>query len=805
MEYAGKGWSPIPMTQGIAKHNPPSGSTGRNGVVRPADIARWLGTTRPRNIGLRLDGVIGIDVDEYGNKEGADELAGLVAANGALPVTYSSTARGQDSSARIYFFRVPADTEFKGKGSGGGGSIDIIQRKHRYAVVHPSIHPGNGKVYQWYAPTGEQCGVPRVDQLPTLPDEWVAALRVDPKRYNVDAEVVGADDLLAKSDEHRTCELVRTADVEIVSAEHIGHDEMVSKQYRLLHLAQDGHAGVLHVLEQLQERFISYATEARGSEAEAAAEWARSFQQGVTRVQQDVPPDDGTGLAWVTTAPGCTCFEVAVHEDSDPTAFECVERYQPDRGWLSFQNTTDSGNAERVAQVLGGWIKYVSGLGWLVWNGAIWERNEDAVRELIRQMARRSWHDLAQVGRSEGDGPSASQVMHVRYLNSARGVDNTLVMLKSMPGVSGGDAGSWDAQPHLVTAPNGTIELRTGQLLPHRREDKITRMLQVEYRPDAPAPRWDKFMTEIFPGRPEVADYVQRLFGYSLTGFNSEQIFPVLYGKRGANGKSVMIDVLMDIFGPLATKVLRDSLNSDAGGKKETAVANLRGRRLAVLSETGADLQLDEAAVKEMTGDSVMQARELYGKEFGYHRTFQMILVTNHRPDFKSQGDALWRRVRLIEFPRFFEEFEREDDLIGKLLNNEAEGILAWLVRGAAKWAQAGKLEAPDSVLAATKAYQSSTDKLEAWLTDQAVRGVGEKCLASEAWINYKDWAEHTQGHVDFRSNRTFYAALEEKGHDKRIGAKKQNYLHSMRLMTDAEVTLARNTTDGVPDHHTPF
>jgi hypothetical protein len=188
LDYLASGLgAPLPLPPS-SKEYPPKGYTGREGVdPTPGTVKRWRRTRRPRsNVALPLaHGVLGIDVDAYGRKEGGATLTRLEQILGPLPPTVMSTNRGFGVSG-IRFFRVPPDLRWKPaleaqQADGRRTShIDIIQRWHRYALVWPSIHP-EGRVYQWYDAARFVLGrVPSVNDLVRLPDVWVDFVKVPP-------------------------------------------------------------------------------------------------------------------------------------------------------------------------------------------------------------------------------------------------------------------------------------------------------------------------------------------------------------------------------------------------------------------------------------------------------------------------------------------------------------------------------------------------------------------------------------------------------------------------------------------------
>uniref|UniRef100_A1UIV2 DNA primase/polymerase bifunctional N-terminal domain-containing protein n=1 Tax=Mycobacterium sp. (strain KMS) TaxID=189918 RepID=A1UIV2_MYCSK len=183
--YADLGWRGVIPVDPRDKGGVPAGFTGYGGIdVTPENMA-WFAKSKPgHNIGLRLpDGVIGIDVDAYGPKKGADTFAEAQGRWGALPPSYRSTSR-DDGISGIRLYRVPAGTkletiiEFKDLDI---RDIEIVQRHHRHVQCWPSIHDKTGQRYRWVSELdGSAMDTPPApDDLPNLPAAWVAALRAE--------------------------------------------------------------------------------------------------------------------------------------------------------------------------------------------------------------------------------------------------------------------------------------------------------------------------------------------------------------------------------------------------------------------------------------------------------------------------------------------------------------------------------------------------------------------------------------------------------------------------------------------------
>ena len=276
-DYWAAGWRgilPLPYGQ---KTPPPAGYTGHDGIDPSFADCHAMADEGPANIALRLPAdVIGIDVDDYNGKNGGATLSELVAKFGALPPTWLSTSRA-DGISGIRIYKVPPGTVLPTKLTG----IEFIQHWHRYIVAAPSLHP-EGATYGWVderdASTGQ---VPIFDQIPALPERWLAGLVQLPREAATKADLTGAELLgiltgLPKGD---PCQHVLRA-AGLASAGGDRHDSYLAAVLAVAGAGRRGCPGAPGVLERLGESFVSELTDeikGRGTRSEAVAEFKRGL------------------------------------------------------------------------------------------------------------------------------------------------------------------------------------------------------------------------------------------------------------------------------------------------------------------------------------------------------------------------------------------------------------------------------------------------------------------------------------------------------------------------------------------------
>ncbi|WP_030670551.1 phage/plasmid primase, P4 family [Streptomyces rimosus] len=420
----------------------------------------------------------------------------------------------------------------------------------------------------------------------------------------------------------------------------------------------------------------------------------------------------------------------------DGTAALKVDEPEPaaDAGPYSF---TDDGNALRLVDAHEHEIRYVPERSkWLIWEGHRWGWDEAGhVRELMKAIAR--------------DLPAAEtpERRHRAYSLSARGTSASLQQACSDKRIVA-RASSLDSHRMELNTPGGVADLVTGELAPPDPQQMHTRSAAVAPEKMA-TPRWDAFLEDTFGGDAEMAAFVQRLAGYSASGDVRYQILPFLFG-GGQNGKSVLMDVLRSLLGDYAAPAPAAFLM--AGKNEHSAeLAQLQGLRLVIASEVNQDARFDEAKMKELTGGEAIRARFMRQDFFTFEPTHHLWLMGNHQPEVKAGGDSFWRRLRLVPFLHKVPEHKKIENLSRLLVDEEGPGILAWVVQGAVD-VFGGGLRAPESVMAATRAYADEEDALGRFLDACCMRATTDvvRLETKKLRAAYETWC-HAEGETPLK------------------------------------------------------
>lgn len=317
---------------------------------------------------------------------------------------------------------------------------------------------------------------------------------------------------------------------------------------------------------------------------------------------------------------------------------------------------------------------------------------------------------------------------------------------------------------HLFSCANGTLNLRTGELAPHDSKHFITACSPITYAPAAEAPRFERFLKEIFNDDDEVIGFAKRWFGYCITGDVSEHKM-VFHLGGGGNGKSTLMDLLRHVLGLDYYSTAAGNLLTLEVKGASPELARLLGRRMVTIAETNEGLELQEGLVKQITGGDPITARMLYKDLFEFMPTHKLQVFTNFKPMIKGQDFAIWRRILLLDYPNSYGDAAQVargrakllgDPRLENALQAEAPGVLRWLVEGARDWYEGG-LRAPESILEATGKYQADQDRPAKFAAERLLVAPDARAAlagtADSVYPAYRGWCD-SMGYRPLPRNR---------------------------------------------------
>jgi len=438
---------------------------------------------------------------------------------------------------------------------------------------------------------------------------------------------------------------------------------------------------------------------------------------------------------------------------------------------------TDLGNAERFVHQHKDDIRYCTAAKtWYIWNGQYWEED---ITEMIYSLARVTIRSIPREADScSEDDFNRSAILKWAARSESRERVRAMVELAQSDRAVAIRPDFFDHDPWLLNCRNGTLNLHTGLLQSHDRQDYISKQAPVDFDPQAVCPTWERFIGCIFQSHGDLIEYVRRVCGYCLTGITREQDFYFLYG-TGANGKSTLIKTMMALLGTeYATQASSGTLwarHYEAPGEE---VAVLQGARLVVAMETDQGRKLAEGLVKQLTGGDRIRARRLYANSFEFQPTFKVFLAANHKPGISGTDNGIWRRIKMIPFMVSIPEDQQDVDLGEKLLS-ELPGILNWTLRGCLDWQQQG-LKPPRQVTQATTDYRQDSDYMAAFLAECVMIDDGSRTQCKVVYEAYQNWAACAGDRP--LNLRRFNDCLKEKGFQTQAGTGNRKFWLGLAL-----------------------
>jgi P4 family phage/plasmid primase-like protien len=275
--------------------------------------------------------------------------------------------------------------------------------------------------------------------------------------------------------------------------------------------------------------------------------------------------------------------------------------------------------------------------------------------------------------------------------------------------------------PHFISAKNGMICLKTGNLRLAVPGDNITCTLDTNYNENADTELFDNFIIQITSTESgidyEMYNYIKWTIGYSIQGNPNKKLFFVLYGPHGYNGKSMLLNTINDVLEfytvSMDKSVVLDNGTKKTAGSHSTELMQLENRRIGILTDTKEDAIIEDGQIKQLTSiTDKISARQIYGEQKEFTPTFVPFICTNNKIRINLSDDAMYQRISLIPFELSFvdtptKSFHRRNDpdLVTKFKNNK-ESILKWIIDASIYYHSNPDLDIPKRIIDAKNEYK---------------------------------------------------------------------------------------------------
>jgi P4 family phage/plasmid primase-like protien len=755
------GWPVFPLAPG--SKIPLKGSRGfKDASTNPQQIHASWEKCPEANVAVDCGGagLVVIDLDLKAGTDGLEVWGDLKARLGFDDRTLTSRT---PSGGRHLFFLCPTGVEIRNSTGKLGAGIDVRVRGG-YAVLPPSS-TGEGD-YAWEEGAGPACPEPgRKDnrQPAPLPPVLLPLLSAPPlptrisslqdlTRLRASRRVAGASDTHARA--YARAALQSELDKLSRAVRGTRNNRLNQAAYSLGQLVGSGELERGEVEARLTQGAL-----AAGLEPGETRKTIRSgLEAGIAQPRQI--PDRRHVPAYHGTPAG----QIAVTVGQPGAAY----------------HLTDLGNAERLVARHGQDLRYCHPIGqWLVWDGRRWHRDDTA------EVVRRATETVCAIygeARQIVDEDRRKAIAKWALRSEARPRIQAMIGLAQSRDGMPVRPDELDPDPWLLTVDNGTLDLKTGELLPHKRAHLITKVAPVVHDPEAEAPTWHAFLQRIMAGNGALIAFLQRAVGYALTGDTREQALFILHGS-GANGKSTFLETLGDLLGDYAQKTPTETLLRKWSGRVPNDLARMQGARLVTAVEAEEGEWLAESLVKQLTGGDRITARFLHREWFEFLPQCKIFLATNHKPAVRGTDQAIWRRIHLVPFRVSIPQAE-QDRALGQKLRTELPGILAWAVRGCLAWQDQG-LGVPPEVRQATAGYRGEMDILAGFLEDCCVEKHTAQVKVKALYQAYVQWCQANGERAT--SKLAFGRRLRERGLEQRRGTGGTRYWQGLGLLSEPE------------------
>jgi len=299
----------------------------------------------------------------------------------------------------------------------------------------------------------------------------------------------------------------------------------------------------------------------------------------------------------------------------------------------------------------------------------------------------------------------------------------------------------WNFNHNAINFLNGELHW-TGiawELQSHCREHYNTTQIPHNYEANADCPRFRQFLNEIFTGdfdADEKALFIAEAIGYTLVSHAQYETFILLIGS-GANGKSVLLDVIRQIVGTDNIAAVQPSQFSNRFQR-----AHLHLKLANLVTEIAEGAEIADAELKAIVSGELMTAEQKFVPPFNFQPFCTCWFGTNHLPHTRDFSQALFRRAKIIQFNRVYQYGVNADPNLKDKLAAEIPGIVNMALDAFAGVIKRGAFTEPASCLQAKEEWRIEADQVAQYVGDRCELVAEAESISKEVYSDYTSWAD---------------------------------------------------------------
>jgi putative DNA primase/helicase len=263
-----------------------------------------------------------------------------------------------------------------------------------------------------------------------------------------------------------------------------------------------------------------------------------------------------------------------------------------------------------------------------------------------------------------------------------------------------------------------------------------TVQLPVEYDPAATCPVFDQYLDTTFDA--DVIPLIDETLGDCLIPNRRFEDADMLTG-RGANGKTVLLNLVIDLLGPAnVSNVALQDLEEN-----RFRVAELYGKLANIFADVDARALQSSSMFKTLVTGDLITAERKHTHPFTFRFYGKLLFSANQIPHSRDKTYAFYRRWTIIPFTRTFDGVggnPKPDKGLRDKLKGELSGILNRALRGLERLAAHEAFTQPKSVLDAKQAYMRNNDNVRVFVAECVIAEPNETIVKKQFREVYHNW-----------------------------------------------------------------